>query len=74
VIGSLTASAVTAHLPGTLAVRPGRDRARPARAARSVVVPVTRHVTTALPAGARRRSRRLDPIETNSATHACDAL
>jgi hypothetical protein len=29
---------VAAHLLGTLAVRPGRDRARPARAARSVAV------------------------------------
>jgi hypothetical protein len=38
----LLAPSAAAQLPGTLAVRPGRDRARPARAARSVVVPVAR--------------------------------
>jgi integrase len=54
-----TASAAAAHLSGALAVRPGHDRARPAGAAHSVVVPVA-------PPGAgsggdtRRRRRRLD--------------
>ncbi|MGH3833208.1 MAG: hypothetical protein ACRDRS_22705 [Pseudonocardiaceae bacterium] len=44
-----------------VAVRPGRDRARPVRAARSVVVPARLAFTPPLAA-------RLDPIEANSAT------
>jgi hypothetical protein len=45
------------------------------RAARSVVVPVPRASDDRATGGyVRRRRRRLDPIETNSATHACDAV
>jgi hypothetical protein len=53
-----------------VAVRPGRDRARPVRAARSVVVrpdgPVSYDASRYAAAGG------LDPLEANSATYSCD--
>jgi hypothetical protein len=53
-----------------IAVRPSSDRARPARAARSVVVRPDGQVRSRLLLRARRTRRRaLDPIEVNSTTH-----
>jgi hypothetical protein len=63
------AMTAVAHPRLALTGRPGRDRARPARAARSVVVPLGRPVTDV---GAHRRRRRLDPLEAYSATHTGD--
>lgn len=48
VIRSLAASAVATHLSGTLPVRPGRDRARPTVATRSLA---DYAITPAVPTG-----------------------
>jgi hypothetical protein len=50
---SLAASAVAAHLSGMLAVRPGRDRARPAGPRAVSWIRLHGKVTTALQVGAR---------------------
>jgi hypothetical protein len=66
------APCAVAHRPGTSAGRAGRDRARPARAARSVAGSGRPGPgeDRALPAGApRRRRRRLDPKEVDSAAY-----
>jgi hypothetical protein len=54
----LLAPAAAAHLPGTLAGRPGRDRARPAGPRAVSWIRSPGQATTTLPVSARRRRRR----------------